>query len=75
VGARTGKSSLLLSFKKEARRGAAKSPPRSGKEKDSSFFEKKKQKTFTCWASVLGGGAGFRAPFKTWHGESDGVRF
>jgi hypothetical protein len=26
------------------------------------FFEKKKQKTF-------------RAPFKTWHGESDGVRF
>jgi hypothetical protein len=42
--ARTGKSSLLLSFKKEARRGAAKSPPRSGKEKNSSFLKKRSKK-------------------------------
>jgi hypothetical protein len=35
------KSSLRLSFKKEARRGAA-------EKRVFFFFEKKKQKTFTC---------------------------
>jgi hypothetical protein len=46
------KSSLLLSFKKEARRGAAtEKEGRRGAatEKVFFFFEKKKQKTFICW--------------------------
>jgi hypothetical protein len=42
VSGTIGKSSLLLSFKKEAFRGAA-------KKRVFFFFEKKKQKTFTYW--------------------------
>jgi hypothetical protein len=44
------KRALPLSFKKDARRGAAREIEREKeKERIFFFFEKKKQKTFICW--------------------------
>jgi hypothetical protein len=33
------------------------------------------RRVYIRWNGVARGVMRFRAPFKTWHGESDGVRF